>query len=196
MTDDGQQRARVALDLGYAITIGEHRKVLRLQAPDGRICLTISLSASGPAVEISAAALALATTGDVTIDCDRFSVKAQRDVSMVAGGNMAQIAGGTVSTHAGDAIESAAASQAHFAREGDVRIVANDDVALTGERIRLNDPDDLTAPPGPAPVVTSPHGLSRLHPAAALKALTAPLAAMEHPPADEPPAQRVADEDD
>ena len=94
MTDDSEERGRIALDMGYAITIGQQRKVLRLQAPNESASPHISLSASGPAVEISAAALALATTGDVTIDCDRFSVKTQRDVSMVAGGNIAQIAGG------------------------------------------------------------------------------------------------------
>lgn len=134
---------------GYAMQLvggsdGE-RKVLRLKAPDGRVCLTISLSAAGPVVELSAAALSVATEGDLTIDCERFQVNARRDMALVAGGSIAQDAGGNVTTRADGDIMTEAVAQQHRARLGNVDLIANDDVSLDGERVRLNCPNVLTS---------------------------------------------------
>ena len=91
----------LALHDGYAIAVAEDRKLLQLTAPDGRVCLKVVLGPRGPEVEISAAALSVATDGDLSLDCDSFRVRARR---------------------------------------GGIDLVANDDVSLKGERIRLNSP--------------------------------------------------------
>ena len=126
--------------------VGADGKVLRLHAPDGRVCLTISLLPSGPMVELSASALTVATAGDLTLDCDRFQVNAQRDVVIVAGGSIAHDASGDVTTRADGEIRTEAIAQQLRARLGNVDVIANDDVSLEGERVRLNSSDTLTSP--------------------------------------------------
>jgi len=124
----------LTLDGGYALALTDERRVLSLTAPDGRLCLKIVLRPEGPSVELSAASLALATEGDVTIDCERFQVNAR------------------------DEIVTEAVAQHHRARLGNIDLVANDDVSLVGERIRLNTPDPKAAPrPLLGAKVVTPH---------------------------------------
>ncbi len=130
MSDDNETRA-LALRRGYAIESaddGDEREVLRLRAPDGRICLKIILTPTGPEVEIASASLSIATDGDVNVACGRFAVDAR----------------GGIALRAGEDLETEAFAQRHRARRGDILLKANDDVQLDGERIRLNSPRDLT----------------------------------------------------
>ena len=113
---------------------------LRLRAPDGRVCLKIKLTPSGPEVELDSVALTIAARGEVSVACDRFSVVAEQGLSLVSGGDLEARARG--------AIETEAHAQRHRARLGDIALVANDDVTLDGERIRLNTQLPLT-PTGP-----------------------------------------------
>ena len=106
----------LALHGGYGMVVADDRKMLRLTAPDGRVCLQIVLGPDGPAVQLSAASLAIAADGDVSVDCERFHVNARQE------------------------IVTEAVAQHHRARLGGIDLVANDDVCLTGERVRLNDP--------------------------------------------------------
>jgi len=136
----------VMLRDGYAMVVVEDRTVLRLTAPDGRLCLTISLRPGGPAVEVTAASLDVATSGDITIDCERFAVNARRDLLLVAGGDLTEDAGGNIITRADGELTTEAVAQQHRARLGNVDLIANDDVSLLGERIRLNSPEVQRAP--------------------------------------------------
>lgn len=142
-----EEHGGVTLHDGFAMrVVGPDRKELRLTAPDGRVCLKISLTPDGPLVEISAASLSVATDGDVTIDCERFGVNARRDVVVVAGGTIAHDAGADITTRAEGEIQTEAVAQRHRARLGNVDLIANDDVSLEGERIRLNSPDVRRSP--------------------------------------------------
>jgi hypothetical protein len=135
---------------GYAVEVVDaDRRVLRLTAPDGRVCLKIALLPEGPAVELSAVALSVATDRDLTIDCERFAVNARSDLLLVAGGNVAADAGGDMSLRADGELATEAVAQRHRARLGNVDLLANDDVSLEGERIRLNTPEVRRAPVAP-----------------------------------------------
>jgi len=119
MSDSKVGSDDAALFGGYAMRVlGDERQVLRLEAPDGRVCLTISLHAGGAAVELAASSLRVATTGDVQFDCERLQVNARDRIDLVAGTDIGLAA-----------------------RLGNVDLVANDDVSLQGERIRLNSPE-------------------------------------------------------
>lgn len=132
----------LALRSGYSIQAIEspQANVVHLKAPDGRICVTISLRPEGPAVEVRAGSLSIAAEGDLSIDCARLSMRAEEDISIRAGRDVSMSAEGALKTEA--------FSQHIKARLGDVRVEANDDVRLDGERIRLNSPPP---PPRPAP---------------------------------------------
>jgi hypothetical protein len=118
-----EQGAELTLHGGYGVVVAEDRRALRLTAPDGRVCLQIVLRPDGPAVELSAASLSIATDGDLTVDCERFHVNARQE------------------------IVTEAVAQHHRARLGGIDLVANDDVSLLGERVRLNDPHGLMPAP-------------------------------------------------
>ena len=107
--------------------------MLQLRAPDGRICLKITLTPSGPEVEIASAALSIATSGDVKVACERFAVDARGGIALRAGGDL----------------ETEGFAQRHRATRGDITLKANDDVTLDGERVRLNSPKDLSPKRGP-----------------------------------------------
>ena len=132
---------------GYAMrVVGQERKLLHLEAPDGRVCLTISLRPGGPAVELCAASLRVATTGELSLDCETLRVNARDRIELVSGADIALDAGGNVTTRADGEIATEADGQQHRARLGSVELVANDDVSLLGERVRLNSPQVLSAP--------------------------------------------------
>ncbi|AKT41264.1 hypothetical protein [Chondromyces crocatus] len=145
-TDEGRdaQGGEMVLRSGYAVDVvdGGGHEVLRLRAPDGRICLKIALSPSGPEVELSSVGLSIVSDGDVRVACDRFEVAAKRGLTLATGGDLRAEAEGQIETEA--------FGQRHRARLGDIALQANDDVSLDGERIRLNTPQPLT-PQGKLP---------------------------------------------
>jgi hypothetical protein len=136
--EDGDDRAReMVLRSGYAIAVADDcgHDVLNLRAPDGRICLKIVLSPSGPEVELSSIGLSIVSEGAVRVACDRFEVDAKSGISLATGGALRVRAEGDFETEA--------FAQQHRARHGDIELVANDDVTIDGERIRLNAPRQL-----------------------------------------------------
>lgn len=140
MTTDksNDERGReMVLRSGYAVDVveGGGHEVLRLRAPDGRICLKIALSPAGPEVELSSVGLSIVSDGDVRVACDRFQVEARSGLTLATGGDLQARAEGDLETEA--------FAQRHRALRGNVALVANDDVTLDGERIRLNTPRPL-----------------------------------------------------
>ncbi|MBZ5708403.1 hypothetical protein [Nannocystis pusilla] len=127
---------------GYSLEslAGPRGDVLSIKAPDGKIFLKISLLPEGPAVELQSVSLAVAATGDLSLDCRRLAIHAEDGVAIHTGGDLVQVAQGDVRVAAGGVIDSEGHAQHLRARRGDVQLTANDDVALDGERVRLNSP--------------------------------------------------------
>jgi hypothetical protein len=125
----------LTLSAGYSLSTATAAsgEELRLHAPDGRICVKITLTPEGPLVELTSVALSVAAQGKVK--CESFEVSAEREIALNAGGD--------VIVDAGQAIVSAAFEQSHLARRGDYRVKANDDVRVDGERIKLNSTSEL-----------------------------------------------------
>ncbi|HVY44552.1 MAG TPA: hypothetical protein VHB21_01685, partial [Minicystis sp.] len=88
----------MVLRSGYVIDAldGARGEELRLRAPDGRVCLKITLGAEGPEVELTSVALSITTRGDVDVACDRFAVNAARGVSIVSGADVTTRAAGVL----------------------------------------------------------------------------------------------------
>jgi hypothetical protein len=105
---------------------------LRLVAPNGRLVLTIVLAPEGPRVEVDAASLHVRASERVRFDADRIELAAREGIELVSGGEIRHRAAGTITSEA---------FEHHVeATHGEIRLHANDDVALEGERIRLNSP--------------------------------------------------------
>lgn len=135
-----------ALKHGYAVRVPQG-DLIEIVAPGGELCLSIRLDAAGPIVEVRAAALRVATEGNLSLDCDRFEVNARQDISLISRGGITQDAHGDVVIRADGEIATEAEGQQHHARRGNVDIRANDDVMLEGERVKLNGPRAFAVPP-------------------------------------------------
>ncbi|MFO0619126.1 MAG: hypothetical protein U0414_41440 [Polyangiaceae bacterium] len=125
--------SQIALADGYTAEATKSGDRLDVTAPDGRVCLSIKLTPEGPRVEVSAAALAVTTTGSLSLSADSMRLAAKRDLAIEVGGDVRIDAGGEV--------VSRGLEQRIEATLGDVRIGANDDVRVDGERVLLNAPD-------------------------------------------------------
>lgn len=128
-----ETRTLVTLRGGYRIETAESAEDSRLDvyAPAGGIILRMRLLPEGPVLEVEGVSLNVTTRGDLRLSAERLLLSARGDAEIACGGNLTL-----------------------RAETGDVRIKANDDVRLDGERIALNSPD----PPW-GPHVSSPHML-------------------------------------
>ena len=103
--------------------------VVRLRTSQ-RVLVTIRVTAEGPVVEVEGAALAIRTTGELAVDAERLALHGRSGVSITSGGDVVLETAGRLST--------TARSQRIEATLGDVRVEANDDVRLDGERVLVN----------------------------------------------------------
>ena len=103
---------------------------LRLIDASGVISLKIRLSPDGPVIEIGGGSVALKMEGDLAIGARRLLLHGSEGVEISSGAD--------VSIAAAENIASRAKRQDLTATLGDVRVYANDDVKIDGERIRMN----------------------------------------------------------
>jgi hypothetical protein len=97
-------------------------ELVTIRSPGGRVELEVLLTDAGPVLRFDAAHLELRAAGRIRAECARFEVVAANDIAQTAGGDLTTRARTTTIT----------------STRGDVHLVANDDVKLTGERIKLN----------------------------------------------------------
>jgi hypothetical protein len=132
--------ATVALDQGWSAAL-ERRAggaVLRVDHPrQGGLAVEIALTAEGPVVRLTAAALELNATGTIAARCETFTVDASDRIELRAG---------RIEHQASGALVAEAAEVAIAAREADVQIRANDDVRVHGEQVLLNCDEDDALP--------------------------------------------------
>jgi uncharacterized protein (DUF2345 family) len=149
MTHPDATEQRLPLHAGYALSLAARdANELRLEAPDGRLCLSIKLTPEGPKVELVAAALSIATEGDIALACRSFEVAARKDVVLDAGGE--------VRIRADETLRTEGVAQQHRATLGSIDLLANDDVSLQGERVRLNCASSLPTLPLSIPRLRQP----------------------------------------
>jgi hypothetical protein len=103
---------------------------LTIRSASDQIELTVRITRKGPVLLFQGADVQLQGTKDVSISCDTFHVDAKRDIHIECQGDRLEKIKGHAATEA--------KSVGVRATLGGVTIDANDDVALTGERIFLN----------------------------------------------------------
>lgn len=119
--------------------VGNHRlllerrpdaDVLRVEGMDGRLRVAVTVTAAGATIELDGADLAIRSSGELSIDAQKLSLRGREEVTIESGGDVEVRAEGALRTEAHE--------QRHVARRGDHSVYANDDVRLDGERIRMN----------------------------------------------------------
>jgi hypothetical protein len=120
------------------VTLGEHGVAvtktatggsIRLTSPDGAEQLCIEITPRGAVLKLSRG-LAIEVAGPLSFEADQVSLRGRDGLSLSSGGAVSVEAGGAFDVHA--------RASAIAATHGDVRLEANDDVLLSGERIRVN----------------------------------------------------------
>ncbi len=121
------------------LTVGDHvlmvepgegtGQIIRLIGPAGAQALTIELTAQGPRLHLGSG-LSLALAGTLSIDAERVAIHGRSGVNITSGADAQLAAVGDLST----------SGRIHniTADLGDVKVKANDDVRLNGERILMN----------------------------------------------------------
>lgn len=107
----------------------EDGRLLRLEGADGRTGIRIRITREGPVLEVDGD-LALRAGGRLELEGESVAIRARDHLQLSAGGD-ADVA------IKGDLMTRARINQIR-AELGDVRISANDDVRLDGERIFMN----------------------------------------------------------
>ncbi len=106
------------------------QNVLRVLTADRSAGLLITIDARGISLQVSGADVVLQTAGKLAIDAEELSLHGRKAVAITSDGDATLKATGDLSSEA--------RIQNIRARLGNVNVVANDDVKLNGERIRLN----------------------------------------------------------
>jgi hypothetical protein len=129
-----------ALGLGWRATLepGARGATVRLSHPEQEpVEIEITISARGPVIRASAAALEIDSSGAVDLRCERLNVDAGQGITLRAPEILQQATGKLRAE--GSVVEVDAIA-------GDVRIHANDDVKVVGEQVLLNCDRDESPP--------------------------------------------------
>ena len=123
-----------AIDLvaGQRLVVEHHANgdVIQIVAADGRMSMTISVTPAGALLELGGVGLKIKTDGDLSIEADRLAFHGRSSVAVTTGGDALLYAAGDM--------HSQARVQNIRADLGNVNVTANDDVAINGERVRVN----------------------------------------------------------
>ncbi|MGK3996545.1 hypothetical protein [Sorangium sp. So ce1024] len=129
--DAGAASRTLTLAHGHSLVVegGQERNRLQLVDPSGAAHLEISIGPEGIRLEVRGAGLSLATTGALAIEADTVSLHGKNGISLTTEGDARVEAAGR--------LETVGRSQLIRSARGNVRVQANDDVEVVGERVRL-----------------------------------------------------------
>ncbi len=106
------------LDLQHAktltVTPGEDHDLVEIRGAEGQLELRVKLTPDGPVLQMESVRLSLKSAEDINVECRNFEVRTSEAIDLHADTGM-QLSG-----------------------QADIRVNANGDVIVTGEKIFLN----------------------------------------------------------
>jgi len=132
MSEQGGDARTWSLSAAHALRVVRtiDGEIVEIFGADRCAALTVHVSSRGIEVKIEGVALTLLTAGDLTLDAERLRLRGRQAVEIESDG----------------ALRLQAPEQVIEATLGSVVLRASDDVALNGERVRLNCEDQLRSP--------------------------------------------------
>lgn len=145
-TSDDDTRA-LTLPSGRRVELGaeDGEERITVRAVDGDCLVQIALTPEGPMIRLQGARLEIAADKSLTLASEEVRVKAG-SLAIDVAGDLEERVGGDATRAIEGASHLAARDVALVAQPGGMRLEANDDVDVRGERVRLNSDD----PPMPA----------------------------------------------
>ena len=117
--------------------LGETSDLLEIRNPDGQVELEVVLTDKGPVLRFNTASLQL-DTRNLQVNCDTFQVNAEKEIVQQSKGDFRRTVKGDSQIESGGSYSARAFETDIRSSRGDVRIRANDNVRLNGERVKLN----------------------------------------------------------
>lgn len=134
MADDAPTPDAPAIELAgrhrVHIRRGDDLDTLELVGRDGKVVFAVEVSERGPVLRFEGPGLTLRAAGDLSLEAETLSLRAEKALSLQSGGDL--------HIHAEGDLHSSARVQRIQAELGDVSIDANDDVRIDGERVLVN----------------------------------------------------------
>lgn len=133
----------VPLASGRSLQISEQGREERIhvRSTDGQLLLSLRLTDEGPVLSLSGVSLEIAAQKHLTLASDTLRIQTAGDAIVDIGGSLRERTRGSALREIGKAsIERAREIQIE-AFPGGVLVKGNDDVSITGERVRLNSDD-------------------------------------------------------
>ena len=109
---------------------GDQIDTVELVGRDGKVMFAIEVSERGPVLRFEGPGLTIRAAGDLSLEAETLNLRATSAINLETGGDL-QI-------HADGDLHSSARVQTITAELGDVKIDANDDVRIDGERVLVN----------------------------------------------------------
>jgi hypothetical protein len=138
MSDHNTDSTSISLPGGRTLTLVENTRALHIADRNGVIELEIQLCETGPVVRVRASAVHVEASGELTVGCERFELRAREGIHLTSDRDL-------TASVAGD-LDCRAARHAHWegqsvrvrASRGEAQLEATDDIRIDGERILLN----------------------------------------------------------
>lgn len=123
------------------VTEGPAEDRIQIRSTRGEVVLSVRVTDEGPVLSLVGVSLEIAASKTLALSCETLEIKAAQDASIAVGGALRERVGGSVTREAAGASTIAAREVKLDASPGGMVLRANDDVAITGERVRLNSDD-------------------------------------------------------
>lgn len=124
-----------------AVTEGAAEERIEIRSTRGEIMLAVRLTEQGPVLSLTGVSLEIAASKSLALACETLDIRATKNASIDVGGSLRERVGGSVTREAAGASSVSAREVKLEAHPGGMVLRANDDVAITGERVRLNSDD-------------------------------------------------------
>ena len=112
--------------------------VIKVRNAKGLVLFTIEVSSAGATLNIEAENICISAANKLTLSANEVNIASEKHLNLKSNGNLdQQVKGNKTITTEGDNIETAKTQQLN-AYLGDIKLKANDDIKLNGERVKLN----------------------------------------------------------
>ncbi|MDI1484123.1 hypothetical protein [Polyangium sp. y55x31] len=130
----------IGLASGRSIEIEEtgREEHIKVRSADGNLVLSLRLTDEGPVLSLSAVSLEIAAQKHLALKSDTLAIQTSGDATLDVGGSLHERTRGSAIREVGKASIERAREVSIEAAPGGVVVKANDDVSITGERVRLN----------------------------------------------------------
>ncbi|QDV86127.1 hypothetical protein [Stieleria sp.] len=131
-TDSAAEATTLPLRHGQSIQVQTDgdQQTLHLMSVDGKCRLEIQITEAGPVLMLGGAGLQVSVDGTLAFDAGHVAIHGRDSLSLSTDGDLSLKSAGKM--------HSSGHTQCIESQRGDVQVTANDDVRLTGERVRVN----------------------------------------------------------